>query len=170
MSLRVPRVDAQYVAVFAVMLGCSHGGHQTPRVETVQGPAGVIHVDDGGSGGVPVVFVHSFAGSTAHWKPQLAHLRPSRRAIALDLRGHGMSAAPSGDEYSVEGFAADIDAAVTTLGLDKFVLVGHSLGGAAALAYAGAHPDRVAGLVLVGAPGKVPAEQSTLLIRSIEVD
>jgi len=38
------------------------------------GTAGHIHVDDGGAGGIPVVFVHSFAGSGAHWTRQLAHL------------------------------------------------------------------------------------------------
>src|SRR5438552_1325242 len=55
------------------------------RVETtpsITGPAGRLHVDDGGSGGPPVVFVHSFAGSSAHWASQLAHLRPRRRAGA----------------------------------------------------------------------------------------
>src|SRR5436190_1999633 len=45
----------------------------------IMGPAGQLHVDDGGTGGLPVVFVHSFAGSTAHWAEQLAHLRPPRR-------------------------------------------------------------------------------------------
>ena len=38
---------------------------------TVAGPAGILYVDDGGSGGTPVVFMHSFAGDTSHWSLQL---------------------------------------------------------------------------------------------------
>lgn len=116
----------------------------------------------GGAGGVPVVFVHSSAGSTAHWTPQLAHLRRTRRAVALDLRSHGQSASPPRDDYAVDSLAGDIAAVADGLKLKRFVLVGHSMGGAASLAHAGAHPERVAGLVVVGAPGKIPAEQAQL--------
>ena len=124
----------------------------------VTGPAGPLFVDDGGADGgrLPVVLVHSFGGSTAQWAPQLAHLRGTRRAIALDLRGHGQSAAPGDDDYAVESLAADIGAVVDCLGLPAVVLVGHGLGAKAALEFAGAHPDRVAGLVLAAAPARIP--------------
>jgi pimeloyl-ACP methyl ester carboxylesterase len=56
---------------------------------TIAGPAGALFVDDGGAGGVPVVLLHSLAGNGAQWTPQIAHLRRSVRAIAVDLRGHG---------------------------------------------------------------------------------
>jgi pimeloyl-ACP methyl ester carboxylesterase len=137
---------------------------------TIAGPSGRLHVDDGGRRGLPVVFVHSFAGSSGHWSAQLAHLRPTRRAMALDLRGHGRSQAPGPAGYAVEGLASDIAAVVDKLGLKRFVLVGHSMGGAAALAYAGAHPDRVAGLVLVGTPGKTLPEQANQIMASMEAD
>jgi pimeloyl-ACP methyl ester carboxylesterase len=127
-------------------------------------------VDDGGRGGLPVVLVHSFAGSSGHWAGQLAHLRPARRAVALDLRGHGRSQAPPPGGYTVDGLAADIGAVADGLGLKRFVLVGHSMGGVAAAAYAGAHPDRVAGLVLVGTPGKNPPEQASKVLASMEAD
>jgi pimeloyl-ACP methyl ester carboxylesterase len=144
----------------------------TPEViqEQIAGPAGSLHVDDGGTGGLPVVFVHSFSGSTAHWSKQLAHLRSERRALAIDLRGHGESESPKGDDYAVESLAGDIAAVVDELGLKRFVLVGHSMGGAAAIAYAGAHPDRVAGLVLVGTPGKTPANESDKILKAMEAD
>jgi len=74
----------------------------------ISGPAGFLHIDDGGAGGVPVVFVHSFAGSTAHWAAQLTHLRKTRRAVALDMRSHGQSDSPARDEYAVESLAGDI--------------------------------------------------------------
>lgn len=136
----------------------------------IAGPAGSLYVDDGGAGDVPVVFAHAFAGSSSHWAAQLAHLRKARRAVALDLRGHGQSEPSVGDDYAVESLAKDIAAAADAVGLKRFVLVGHSLGGAAAVAYAGAHPDRVAGLLLVGAPGKVPADQARQILTAMESD
>jgi pimeloyl-ACP methyl ester carboxylesterase len=116
---------------------------------TIPGPAGALATDDGGRGEFPVVFVHSLAGNSSHWATQLEHLRPSRRAVALDLRGHGRSEPPQNADYSIGGMAGDIEAVVNTLSLDRFVLVGHSMGGGVALTYAGAHPERVAGLLLV---------------------
>jgi pimeloyl-ACP methyl ester carboxylesterase len=134
----------------------------------VKGPAGSLYVDDGGTNNLPVVFVHSFAGDSAHWSAQLDHLRKVRRAVAFDMRGHGRSQAPAGSDYAVESSAGDIAAVVDQLQLKRFVLVGHSAGGAAALAYAGKHPQRVAGLVLVGAPGKVPAEEAQKIMAALE--
>jgi pimeloyl-ACP methyl ester carboxylesterase len=119
------------------------------RVAHITGSAGTLAVDDGGHSGVPVVFAHSLAGNSGQWKAQLDYLRPKRRAVALDFRGHGRSDPARNRDYSINGMAADISAVVDSLGLDRFVLVGHSMGGGAALAYAGAHPDRVAGLLLV---------------------
>lgn len=136
----------------------------------VKGPAGDLTVEDQGKGGLPVVFVHSFAGSSSHWAAQLDHLRQGRRAIAFDLRAHGESAPSARGDYAVRSFADDIAAVVDALGLERFVLVGHSLGGAAGIAYAGTHPDRVAGLLLVGAPGRMPEAQSRPIISAMEQD
>jgi pimeloyl-ACP methyl ester carboxylesterase len=96
-----------------------------------------------------VVFVHSLAGNSTHWAGQLQHLRPTRRAVALDLRGHGRSDPPKNGDYSIAAMAGDIASVVNTLGLGRFVLVGHSMGGGAALTYAGTHAGRVAGLFLL---------------------
>jgi pimeloyl-ACP methyl ester carboxylesterase len=119
------------------------------RPARITGPAGALAIDDGGLGGLPVVFVHSLAGNSSHWAAQLEHLRPSRQAVALELRGHGRSEPPRNGDYSIRGMAGDVAAAVDMLGLDQFVLVGHSMGGGVALSYAGAHPERVACLLLV---------------------
>lgn len=140
-----------------------------PRT-SINGPAGTIHIDDGGSGGIPVVFIHSFGGDVTHWQAQLAHLRTTRRAIALDLRAHGQSAVPANGDYSVKAFSQDIAAVIDSLALPKVVLVGHSLGGAAALIYAGDHPDHVAGLIVAGTPGATPAAVSKPVIAALESD
>jgi pimeloyl-ACP methyl ester carboxylesterase len=136
----------------------------------VSGLAGKIHVNDGGSGGIPVVFVHSFLGDTYQWSEQVDHLRAYRRAVAMDLRGHGKSDPPANNDYSIEALVKDIATVVDNLKLDTFVLVGHSMGGSAAIAYAGKNPERVAGLLLVGTPGKTPPETSKPIIASLKSD
>ena len=136
----------------------------------IDGPAGLLHVDDGGKGGIPVVFVHSFGGNTRHWEEQLQHLRENRRAIAFDLRGHGLSEPPANDDYDVLSVEGDIAAVADELKIRRFILVGHSMGGSAAIAYTNAHPDRVAGLLLSGTPGKSSTEMSQQVIASLESD
>jgi pimeloyl-ACP methyl ester carboxylesterase len=67
--------------------------------------------------------------------------------VAFDLRGHGASA--EADDYSVEAFAADVEAVADKLGLRRFVLVDHSLGTQVVIEFARRHPERVAALMLV---------------------
>ena len=127
----------------------------------IPGPAGMLYVDDGGAGGVPVLFVHSLAGNTRQWAAQLAHLRPGRRAVALDARGHGRSGPPTDADYSIPSLAADVWAVADALGLERVVLVGHSMGGTVAIACAAARPERTAGLLLVDPNGdqrRLPAD------------
>ncbi len=119
----------------------------------IDGPSGKLRVDDAGSGGLPVLFVHGNGGNRTQWTAQLDHLRPRRRVIALDLRGHGESEPATDSDYSVQAFAGDIAAVADSLGLELFVLVRHSFGGAVAAAYSGRLPDRVAGLLLVDPAG-----------------
>ncbi len=139
----------------------------------IQGPAGTLHVDDGGEGHIPVIFLHSLCGSTAHWAAQLEHLRKQRRAVALDLRGHGLSQDPADGDYRVESMAADVHAVADGLGLNTFVLVGHSMGGAVAIAYAASHPERAAGLLLVdtaGDPRQFTEDQIQGYLAALESD
>lgn len=138
----------------------------------VVGPFGSLHVDDGGSGDSPVVFVHAFGGNTTHWAAQLEHLRKIRRGVALDLRGHGLSQPPADGDYGMESMAGDVDAVANKIGLQKFILVGHSMGGTVAIAYAGLHPERVAGLVLAdtGNPKQIPEDQKQQYVKALESD
>ncbi|MEA2546409.1 MAG: hypothetical protein QOI09_1682 [Chloroflexota bacterium] len=138
--------------------------------QRIAGPAGDLNIDDGGQGGLPVLFLHGFGGNASHWAAQLDHLRPTRRALAMDLRGHGGSDAPADADFAVESQAADVAAVLAGLDIDRVVLVGHSLGGAIAIAEAGSDPDRVAGLVLAAAPGKVPDEQARQILSAMEAD
>src|SRR5262245_43073040 len=74
----------------------------------IPGPAGNLYVrdgDDGSPGELPVVFLHSLAGNGGQWALQLDHLRRHRRAVALDLRGHGDSDPAEDGDYSIKGLA-----------------------------------------------------------------
>lgn len=129
---------------------------------------------DGGNGsGLPVVLLHSLAGNAAQWDAQLAHLRRSRRAVALDWRGHGRSGMPQVEGWSMDALAADVAAAVDRLGLERFVLAGHSAGGLVALFVAAAHPERVAGLFLLDPAGdtrRLPAEMIDPFLAGLQGD
>src|SRR5438093_9868035 len=107
------------------------------------------YLDWGTAGRPPIVFLHG-GGLNAHtWDLVCLGLRRERHCFALDQRGHGESEWSPVMDYGTESHVGDLQAFVEQLGLDRFVLVGMSLGGANALAWAGRHSARLAGLVLV---------------------
>jgi pimeloyl-ACP methyl ester carboxylesterase len=107
------------------------------------------YLDWGIAGLPPVVFLHG-GGLNAHtWDLVCAALRRERHCLALDLRGHGESEWSPEMDYSTESHVGDLDAFLRSVELPRFVLVGMSLGGVTALAWAGKHSPRLAGLVLV---------------------
>jgi pimeloyl-ACP methyl ester carboxylesterase len=131
-----------------------------------------LHVDSRGSGGVPVLFAHSFAGDSSHWTATLEHLKNQRRAVAFDFTGHGRSPG-GGGSLTMAALARDIAAVADAQQLDTFVLVGHSMGAAAAAEYASTHPQRVRALVLVDpppAPGAIPQEELRKLHAAVLKD
>jgi esterase len=109
-----------------------------------------FHYLDWGTAGLPpVVFLHG-GGLNAHtWDLVCLALRRARHCVALDQRGHGESEWSPQMDYSTESQVGDLDAFVEALGLERFVLVGMSLGGVNALAWAGRNSPRLAGLVLI---------------------
>src|SRR5689334_21031151 len=131
-----------------------------------------LNVDSRGTGGMPVLFTHSFAGDVSHWSAALEHLKRSRRAVAFDFSGHGRSPGAVGT-YSIAELAKDVGAVADAGQLDSFVLVGHSMGAAVAAEYAGSYPTRVKALLLVDAPpapGAIPADQVQQLHAAVARD
>jgi pyruvate dehydrogenase E2 component (dihydrolipoamide acetyltransferase) len=112
-------------------------------------------LDLGGGGAVPVVLVHGFGADLNSWMFTQPVLAESRRAVALDLPGHGGSTKEVG-AGDAEALAAAVADALDALGLDRVHLVGHSLGGAIAVSVARARPERVASLTLIAAAGLGP--------------
>jgi pimeloyl-ACP methyl ester carboxylesterase len=123
-------------------------------VETARGG---VAADDGGEGAAtPVVLVHGAAARGAQWAGQLDHLRRSRRAVAIDLPGHGLSEPPRDVDWSVEAMAEAVGAVADALRLRRLALVGHSYGGAVVAACAAERANRVAGVVFVDSGPWVP--------------
>ena len=148
------------LTVAVVLAGCScplntksPAPASAPHTLVVQSPEGAIHVVDSGAGGIPVLFVHGLAGNSAVWVAQVAHLLPLRRVITMDLPGHGQSQPAKNGDYSIPAMASAVGTVADALQLKRFVLVGHSWGGAIVAAYAGAHPDRVAGVLFADPVG-----------------
>ncbi|MBI3737911.1 MAG: alpha/beta fold hydrolase [Chloroflexi bacterium] len=101
-----------------------------------------------------LVFLHGFGGQAAQWHYQLQKFLMENRVIALDLRGHGLSDKPSRG-YEMTQVQADLESALDLLKVnEKFVLIGHSFGGAVATEYAVNHPDRVERLILIATAGE----------------
>ena len=113
----------------------------------------------------PVLALHGWLDNAASFLPLAQHLN-GLRLIALDLPGHGKSAHRSGiSGYHFIDYATDVVLTANALGIEKFRLLGHSLGAAISAVVAGTHPDRVEKLAMVdglvpmtGEPSQVPAQ------------
>ena len=104
-------------------------------------------------GAPTMVFIHGFGGRAAYWEYQLEQFQEDYRVIALDLRGHGYTDAPTEDDgahYDVPELVGDIEAALDSLQVpERFVLVCHSFGGALCSYFINKHPQRVTSLIII---------------------
>jgi pimeloyl-ACP methyl ester carboxylesterase len=101
--------------------------------------------------GPPLVFVHGAFGDHQFWAEQARPLADDYRVVVYDLRGHGLTGGSELPTYTPALLASDLRGLVDALGLGAPVVVGFSLGGSVAQAYAAGHPDGLSGLVLLGA-------------------
>ena len=130
-----------------------------------QAPDGAkIYYETHGAG-PGVVFVHGSGGHHAAWWQQVPHFRSRYTVVTLDLRGFGRSDADM-EEFDAQEFPGDIGAVLEDAGLERVVLVGQSIGAAAALKVAVAEPERVAGVVLAHSLGGIAHEELAGLVKA----
>lgn len=102
-----------------------------------------------GSDAAPaIVMLHGLRSYAHTFEPVAVPLRNTWRVIALDQRGRGRSDWDPKGDYFTEAYVRDLSALVDHLALERFVLLGHSMGGANAIVYAARHPERVSALVI----------------------
>ena len=109
----------------------------------------VIDIDPGASLGT-MVFLHGFGGHAPQWQAQIECFVDDYHIVAPDLRGHGRSDKPY-TSYTLDEILGDVEAVLRETNVpERFILFGHSFGGAVAAAYAARHPERVEKLILIG--------------------
>jgi pimeloyl-ACP methyl ester carboxylesterase len=117
--------------------------------------------------GKRILCVHGLTANCRSWDLLASSLAPRHKVIAMDLRGRGFSDSPPSG-YSVENHCRDIVALMDDQGLERPVLMGHSLGAFISLFFAAKHPHRVERLILVDGGGKLPEAQMTKVFAGIK--
>ena len=121
-----------------------------PKSRTVTANGINLHyLDWGAEGNPPLVLLHGLRGHANVWADVAESLCGDYHVYALDQRGRGDTDHAPGGDYSTEAFVADLIGFVDAIGLDKFVLFGHSMGGRNSMAFAGGHPERLERLCIV---------------------
>ena len=108
-----------------------------------------LYYEEVGSG-IPVIFVHEFAGDVRAYEMQMRYFGQRYRCIAFNARGYPPSDVPQDGKYSQERARDDIRAVLDALKIDKAHIVGLSMGGFAALHFGFTYPDRARSLVIAG--------------------
>ncbi|MFF3133390.1 alpha/beta fold hydrolase [Streptomyces mirabilis] len=115
--------------------------------------------------GAPLVFIHGWTANRHRWDHQLAHFSATRRVIRVDLRGHGES--DGSGRRSIAELAGDVLAVLDHLKVERFVPVGHSMGGMIAQTLALGHPDRIERMVLVNSISRMTYSRGRGLLMAV---
>ena len=108
----------------------------------------LMNVEIAGSG-PPLLLLHGFTGSSENWEPFVSSWKRYFQVIAPDLIGHGKTEAPTEmNRYAMEQAADDLAALLDQLAIDQAHVLGYSMGGRLALAFAVHHPNRIQSLQL----------------------
>jgi len=114
-----------------------------------------LHYREEGEG-PPVVLLHANYASLFMWEPWAAALKDRYRVIRVDLPAHGLTGPEPSGNYSLQRIQSLFEQFVDARGLERFVVVGTSIGGTVAMRYAADHPERIERLVMIS-PGSLEA-------------
>ncbi len=112
--------------------------------------AAVFYTDTATSKGTTIVLLHGFLENASMWNEISSELSKRNRIVTIDLLGHGRSDC-LGYLHSMELFSETVEAVLKQLRIRKCIVIGHSLGGYVALAFAERNPQKIKGLCLLNA-------------------
>ncbi|MBQ1952504.1 MAG: alpha/beta hydrolase [Alistipes sp.] len=117
-----------------------------------------LHLCDSEQGEKCIVLLHGYLESMLVWEDFIPLIYKQARVVTLDLPGHGISVV-TGECHTMEYLADVVAEAMTTLGVERFTVVGHSMGGYVALALAERHASRLEGVVLLSSTPNPDTEE-----------
>jgi pimeloyl-ACP methyl ester carboxylesterase len=117
--------------------------------------------------GKQIICAHGITANSRSWDVVASAVSPKHRVIAMDLRGRGRSDKPS-TGYSLDHHLRDIKSLMEDLGIERAVLMGHSLGAFISLAFAARYPERTDRIVLFDGGGKLSQEQLDAVFAAIQ--
>jgi len=138
-----------------------------PIMKRVSGDGLDIQLAEWEGEGKPILCVHGITANCRCWDVMAEALSPAHRVLAMDLRGRGLSGKPA-TGYSIGHHIKDIRAILDDLGIDRVVIMGHSLGAFISLVFGATFPDRVDRIILVDGGGKLSAEQLEKVFAGIK--
>jgi pimeloyl-ACP methyl ester carboxylesterase len=126
------------------------------------------YLDWGEADAPPIVCLHGYTGSADAFNALARHFQDRFRIVAPDVRGHGESAWSPAGAYQYADQASDLAESAEQLDLEKFVLIGTSMGGIIAMTYAAEHADRLSGLVIndIGPDAEAGTQRITQMVGS----
>ncbi|MGM0427429.1 MAG: alpha/beta fold hydrolase [Thermodesulfobacteriota bacterium] len=138
-----------------------------PMMKKVSGDGIHIQLAEWEGEGRPVFCVHGITANCRCWDVMAGALSPTHRVLAMDLRGRGLSDKPD-TGYSIAHHINDIRAVLDDLGLERVVIIGHSLGAFISLIFGATFPERVDRIILVDGGGKLSEEQMAKVFAGIK--
>ncbi len=163
----------RWLPILAILASAvTAGGATTPTPEEVRETTGMA-IDHHPGKEPTLVFIHGWTCNRTHWKEQIPRFKGAHEIVTLDMAGHGESAAKK-SEWTVGGLAEGVVEVIEALDLDRVILIGHSMGGAVALAAAPRAKGRVIGIIgvdtLQNAEFTISGEQVNDVVASFELD
>jgi pimeloyl-ACP methyl ester carboxylesterase len=164
----VMKIDKLFAIIAAVFFAIPSINMAAPDTEShfAKLDGSRVHYKSFGRGREALVFVHGWTCNLNFWRKQIPDFQSKTRVIAIDLPGHGASDKPQ-VSYSMDLFARAIDAVLTDAGVDRAVLVGHSMGTPVVRQFYRNYPQKTLALVVVDGPLR-PFGDAELMKRFIE--
>ena len=120
---------------------------ETVKIATSADGTAINYYEHGQEGPV-LVFVHGWSCDASYWREQVEYFKEKYHMVLIDLAGHGRSGSER-ENYTMEAFGQDVKAVVESVGAEKVVLIGHSMGALVIAHAARLMPEKVIGLVAV---------------------